>query len=79
METSVSPPDSRGTTRQIYNVQWECSSCGHTQTFRRGFNEDDGWPNKLDDLECENQECGHVQDVAFRDCTVVLIEGSEDY
>ena len=64
---------------QVYNIQWECANCGRQHTFRRGHNEDDGWPNKFDDLECENDECGHSQDVAFRDCTVSLVEGSEDY
>ena len=63
---------------QVYKIQWECANCGQKHTFRRGLNEDDGWPNKFDDLECENAECGQSQDVAFRDCTVSLIEGSED-
>ena len=64
---------------QVYKVQWECSNCGRKHAFRRGLNEDDGWPNKFDDLECENEECGHSQDVAFRDCTVSVIEGTEEY
>lgn len=47
--------------------------------FRRGFNEEDGWPNKFDDLECENSECGQVQDVPFRACTLTPVEGTEEY
>ena len=64
---------------QIYKVQWECVSCGQKHSFRRGLNEDDGWPNKFDDLVCDNAECGQEQDVAFRACNVTLIEGTDDY
>ena len=60
---------------QVYQVQWECISCGHQHEFRHGLNDNDEWPNKFDDRECENPECGHEQDVAFRNCTVTPIEG----
>ncbi len=64
---------------QVYKIQWECANCGHKNSFRSGINEDDGWPNKFDDLECANDECRQEQDVAFRDCVVELVEGSEEY
>jgi len=51
---------------QVYEIEWECISCGHRQTFRRGISEEDGWPNKFDDLKCENEECRQAQDVACR-------------
>jgi len=43
-----------------------------------GLNEEDGWPNKFEDLQCENEECGQVQDVPFRACTATPVEGTED-
>ena len=64
---------------KVYEIQWECISCGHPHSFRRGLSDGDEWPNKFDDLECENPDCGHEQDVAFRACTVTPIEGTEDY
>jgi hypothetical protein len=64
---------------QVYEVEWECPSCGRRQMFRRGFNEEDGWPNKFEGLECGNAECAQVQDVPFRACTVTPVEGTESY
>ncbi len=64
---------------QVYWVQWECTNCGRQHRFRRGFNPDDGWPNEFEDLECENDECRHVQDVPFRACTVEPVEGAEEF
>ena len=61
---------------QVYEVVWECASCGNRQMFRRGFSDADGWPNKFDDLECENSECGQAQDVPFRACTLTPVEGT---
>ena len=58
---------------QVYEIEWECISCGHRQTFRSGISEEDGWPNKFDDLECENEECRQAQDVAFRKCTITPV------
>lgn len=58
---------------QTYLVEWECGSCGQSQSFRQSVNEDDGWPNKFE-LTCENTECLQEQDVPFRDCTVTLID-----
>jgi hypothetical protein len=60
---------------KVHEIQWECISCGHQHSFRRGLAEGDDWPNKFDDLECENPDCGHEQDVALRKCTVTEIEG----
>jgi len=64
---------------QVYQVEWECVNCGQRQKFRRGISEEEGWPNKFEDLECGNSDCRHVQDVAFRDCTVSPVEGTEEY
>lgn len=64
---------------QVYEVEWECPSCGRRQMFRWGINQDDSWPNKFDDLECENSECGQVQDVPFRACTTTPVEDREEY
>ena len=61
---------------KVFEIQWECISCGHPHSFRRGLSDGDEWPNKFDDLECENPDCGHEQDVAFRKCTVTEIEGN---
>jgi hypothetical protein len=63
---------------QVYLIAWECPSCGWKQSFRRGLNEEDGWPNKFEDLQCKNEECGRVQDVPFRACRATPIEGTED-
>ena len=62
---------------QVYLVGWECASCRWKHSFRRGFNEQDGWPNKFEDLQCEDDECDQVQDVPFRACTVTPVEGTE--
>jgi hypothetical protein len=54
--------------QQLYTVTWECMSCGREHSFRHTVS-DDIWPNKFE-LECENPDCGHAQDVPFRTCTV---------
>ena len=64
---------------QVYQIEWECANCGRRQTFRRGLNEEDWWPNKFEDLECENTDCHQVQDVVFRGCVVSPVEGTEEY
>ncbi|MDA2913835.1 hypothetical protein MYX77_07750 [Acidobacteriia bacterium AH_259_A11_L15] len=48
-------------------------SCSHTHTFRHVLGEFDDWPNKFEDMKCENEDCGHVQDVRFQSCTVTEI------
>ncbi len=58
---------------QVYLVQWECTYCGSRNSFRRGHNEEDGWPNKFE-LTCANQECAQEQDVPFRKCSVALVQ-----
>jgi hypothetical protein len=63
---------------QVYLFEWECPSCGGKHSFRRGLNEEDGWPNKFEDLQCENKECGQVQDVPLRACTTTVVESGED-
>jgi predicted RNA-binding Zn-ribbon protein involved in translation (DUF1610 family) len=61
-------------TMQAYLVEWECISCGHRHSFRHGLAEGDDWPNKFEDLECENPDCGHTQDVRFHACRVTKLE-----
>jgi hypothetical protein len=68
-----------GELMQVYQIEWECANCGQRQKFRRGINEEDGWPNKFEDLECENNDCRQVQDVPFRNCTDSPVEGTEEY
>jgi rubredoxin len=63
---------------QAYLVEWECPSCGRKQSFRRVVSEEDGWPNKFEDLQCKNEDCGQVQDVPFRVCTATPVEGMEE-
>jgi len=58
---------------RIYDVEWECLSCSHPHKFRRVLAELDDWPNKFEDLKCENPDCGHVQDVRFQSCTVTEV------
>ena len=55
---------------RLYNVEWSCKLCGHLQSFRHGLSEMDDWPNKFEDMECENQDCGQIQDVPTRSCTI---------
>ena len=53
---------------QVYVVKWECISCGQEHAFRYTL-ADGEWPNKFE-LECENPDCLHRQDVPFRRCEV---------
>lgn len=55
---------------QVYVVRWECMSCGEEHSFRHVLPELGEWPNKFEDLECSNPDCGHVQEVPFRKCRV---------
>lgn len=57
-------------TEQVYIVRWECISCGQEHAFRHTLSEFADWPNKFEDLRCENEECGQLQEVPFRKCTV---------
>jgi hypothetical protein len=63
---------------QLYTVTWECISCGQEHSFRHAV-ADETWPNKFE-LECENPECTHSQDVPFRRCTIepFILSPSED-
>jgi len=56
---------------QVYQVNWECISCGQPNSFRHSINEEHGLPNTFE-LTCENKDCGQQQDVSFRACTVTL-------
>lgn len=56
-----------------YKVEWNCKLCGQRHEFHRSLSDFDDWPNKLDDLECQNPECGLSQDVPTRSCTITLI------
>ena len=53
-----------------YKVEWNCKLCGQKHEFNRSLSDLDDWPNKFDDLECENAECGLSQDVPTRSCTI---------
>ncbi len=55
---------------QVYIVRWECISCGQEHAFRYTLPELGDWPNKFENLECENEDCRQVQEVPFRKCTV---------
>ncbi len=59
----------------VYLVEWVCMSCGQTQSFRHIGSEEDSWPNKFEDRKCENEECGHVQDVRSTTCTFTRLTG----
>lgn len=56
-----------------YVVQWECGSCGQSNSFRHSINQDDGWPNKFE-LTCDNADCQQEQDVPFRACNLTLVD-----
>jgi hypothetical protein len=56
-----------------YKIEWTCRLCGQKHEFSRSLTELDDWPNKFDDLECENQECRMSQDVAVRSCTITPV------
>jgi len=58
---------------RLYEVEWECMSCSHPHKFRRALGEFEDWPNKFEDLKCENPDCGQVQDVRFQSCTVTEV------
>lgn len=53
-----------------YRVSWQCASCSHEHSFFRLRGEFDDWPNKFEDLKCENSDCRQVQDVRFQACTL---------
>lgn len=53
-----------------YRVRWHCISCGQEHSFLHTLGEFDDWPNKFEDLKCENRECGQRQDVRFAASTV---------
>ncbi len=57
---------------KVYQVEWECISCGRQHSFRHSVNEEDGWPNKFE-LTCENEECRQEQDVPVRNCTLTPV------
>jgi hypothetical protein len=57
----------------VYTVEWCCKLCGQTHSFLKEISDLDGWPNKLDDMRCENEDCGQVQDVPLRSCTVTEV------
>lgn len=58
---------------QLFQVQWSCLSCSREHAFRRVLGEFDDWPNKFEDLRCENPDCGQVQDVRTASCTITPI------
>ena len=58
----------------VYTVEWSCKLCGHPHSFLKEVPELDGWPNKFDDMQCENQDCGQIQDVPVRSCTLNEVE-----
>jgi len=58
---------------QVFQVEWECGTCGRRHSFFHEISEDDGWPNKFE-LTCENPACGQRQDVPLRACTLVPIQ-----
>jgi hypothetical protein len=58
----------------VYTVEWSCKLCGQGHSFLEEISELDGWPNKFDDLRCENPDCGQIQDVPMRSCTVTEME-----
>lgn len=55
---------------QIFTVTWECISCFQEHSFRYILPAHGEWPNKFEDLTCENSDCGQTQDVPFRKCSV---------
>jgi hypothetical protein len=55
---------------KTYKVEWTCKQCSHQNEFSRTISDPDDWPNKFDDLECANHECGLSQDVRTRSCTI---------
>jgi hypothetical protein len=56
-----------------FNVEWTCKLCGQVNRIRQVLGNPDEWPNKFDDLQCDNEECGNAQDVPTRSCTVTEI------
>jgi hypothetical protein len=42
----------------VYTVEWCCKLCGQPHSFLKEVSEFDGWPNKFDDMRCENEDCG---------------------
>ncbi|MFQ5662708.1 MAG: hypothetical protein ACE5HL_02625 [Terriglobia bacterium] len=58
---------------RLYQVEWNCISCGHSHSFRHALGEFDDWPNKFEGRKCENEDCAQVQDVRFQSCTVTEI------
>ena len=58
---------------QVFQIEWECASCGRRHSFYRELIASDGWPNKFE-LTCGNEECGQEQDVPFRDCTATPVD-----
>ena len=58
----------------VYTVEWSCKLCGQGHSFLKEISELDGWPNKFDDLRCENPDCGQIQDVPMRSCAVTEME-----
>ena len=58
----------------VYTVDWYCKLCGQPHSFLKEVSELDGWPNKFDDMRCENEDCGQIQDVPVRSCTMTEME-----
>jgi hypothetical protein len=58
----------------VYKVEWQCKLCGQPHSFLTEVSELDGWPNKFDDMCCENEDCGQIQDVPARSCTMTQVE-----
>jgi uncharacterized Zn finger protein len=56
----------------MFRIKWECGSCGQTNIFTHQFAEEDGWPD-LFEVTCDNEECGQVQEVAYKTCEVIPI------
>ncbi len=59
---------------RLYNVDWSCKLCGQSHSFQHQLSEMDEWPNKFEDMECENPDCTQVQDVPMRSCTINQID-----
>jgi len=60
---------------RVFLITWNCISCGTSHSFRRALGEFDDWPNKFEDMECGNPDCGQVQDVRFTHCAVEPLQG----
>jgi hypothetical protein len=58
----------------VYTIEWSCQLCGHQHSFLKEISEIDGWPNKFEDMRCENEDCGHIQDVPTRSCNMTEVE-----